>query len=210
MIYILTFTILFGLVPFSFIVFDKSLRGIKKFHPFIFVVFIASLYEFIGSLLLKLNVEYWFFIYGILVFLSIHYFFYKLLNEKFKRVFIISILIFIIFSILAFIYRISFDYLTISAFFKVYQTINILFFSILWFKRIFEELETDNLLENSNFYFISGLIIYYCGSVFLFLLANYIYVSDKSDFQNYWLLNIALNLILRSLIIIGIWKARLK
>lgn len=210
MIYIFAVTILYGLLPFLLIVFDKRVRNIESFYPFIFVVFIASLYEFIFSMIVKVNVENWFFVYGILAFIGIHYFFYNLLHKKFKSFFIVSIFIFVAFSILAFIYRISFDYLTISAFFKVNQTIIILIFSILWFRRMFEELETDDLLKNSNFYFISGLIIYYCGSVFLYLLANYIYASDKSNFQYYWLLNIILNLILRTLIIIGIWKARLK
>lgn len=213
MIYILVFTILYGLLPlFLLIVFKDKIENIKKIYPFVFVVFVASLYEFIGSILLKINVEYWFLIYGVIVFFGIHYFFYILLDKRFKNVFLILICLFLILfsiSIFSYIFK-SFDYLVISSFFIVFQTIIVLFFSILWFKKIFQELVINNLFDSPIFYFISGLILYYCGSVFLFLSASHIYAADKSNFQYYWLLNIILNLVLRTLLIVGIWKARVK
>jgi hypothetical protein len=208
MIYLLTFTVLYGLFPLLLVFYTNSWGKIKFILPFIIVVFLASLYEFFGSLIFKINVEYWFLIYGILAFFSIHYFFYFLLKRRFKKIFLTLVFIFFIFFLFSIFYGFSFSYLNISSFFKVYQTIIILSFSILWFKSVFEDLEIINLLHYSIFYFISGLLIYYCGSVFLFLSASSIYASDKSNFQYYWLLNIILNLVLRTLMIIGIWKAR--
>jgi hypothetical protein len=102
----------------------------------------------------------------------------------------------------------SLNFLQISSFFTIYQTIIILVFSILWFRKIFKEFEINNLLDSPTFYFISGLLIYYCGSVVLFLLANDLYTTDQNSFQYYWLLNIILNFVLRTLLIVGIWKAR--
>lgn len=188
--------------------FKVNIQNIKHVIPFVIVVFIASLYEFIGSILLGQNVELWFLIYDILVFFSIHYFFYKLLNKKYRALFFILILLLFIFYCILTLGPWTFSYLEISSFFNVYQTLIILLFSILWFKRIFQEFEIDNLLDSPTFYFISGLLIYYSGSVVLFLLANSIYASDQSKFQYYWLLNVILNFVLRTLLIVGIWKAR--
>jgi len=206
--YFLIFTILLGLVPFLVTICSKRRENIMPIFPFVTAVFIASLYELVGSLLLKIDVEYWFSIYGLLAFSSIHYFFYNLLQKRFKKIFIVLTVVFFLFFLLSILFRTSFDFLTINSFFKAYQTIIILLFSIIWFKRIFENLEVVNLFDSPAFYFVSGLLIYYCGSVFLFLAASAIYASDKSNFQYYWLLNIILNLVLRTLLIIGIWKAR--
>lgn len=208
MIYIIIFTILYGLLPFLMLALKVNLQNIKHIYPFVLVVFIASLYEFIGSILLGQNVELWFLIYDILVFFSIHYFFYTLLNKKYNALFFILILLLLILHSILALGPWTFSYLEISSFFNVYQTLIILYFSILWFKRIFQEFEIDNLLDSPYFYFISGLLIYYCGSVVLFLLASSIYAADQSQFQFYWLLNVILNLVLRTLLIVGIWKAR--
>lgn len=205
---ILIFTVLYGLSPFLLYLFIDKKKKIKSILPFTVVVFIASLYEFVGSILFKINVEYWFLIYGFLAFFSIHFFLYDLIRGQLKKVFIVLALLFLVFFIIANYYRFSWSFLVISSFFNVYQTLIILLFSIVWFKRIFQELEVDNLLVSPNFYFISGLLLYYCGSVFLFLLSSYIYAVDESNFRYYWLLNIILNFVLRTLLIVGIWKAQ--
>lgn len=86
----------------------------------------------------------------------------------------------------------------------------ILTFSALWFKDVFEKLEIRNLLQSPSFYFVSGLILYYCSTFFLFLMHDLLYGADKSKAEEIWLLNIIFNLLLRSLLIIGVWKARTK
>jgi hypothetical protein len=208
MIYVVLFTILYGLIPFILLAFNANCKGIKHVYPFVFVVFIASLYEFIGSIVLGINVELWFLFYDVLVFFSIHYFFYNLLNRKYTNLFLVFIILFLVLYCILRFGLWLFNYLQISSFVNVYQTLIILFFSIVWFKRIFQEYEIDNLLNSPTFYFISGLLIYYCGTVVLFLSASYIYATDQSNFQYYWLLNIILNFVLRTLLIVGIWKAR--
>lgn len=208
MIYIVLITILYGLLPLIFIHLNSNLNGIRAIYPLVCVIFIASLYEFIGSFLLEINVELWFLIYDLLVFLSVHYFFYTLLNKKYAKLFITVILLLILsYGFLSFDERLL-NYLQISAFFNVFQTLTIFLFSIIWFKNIFQECEIENLLESPHFYFISGLLIYYCGSVVLFLSASHIYETNHSDFQYYWLLNIILTFVLRTSLIVGIWKAR--
>jgi hypothetical protein len=208
---LLIFTILYGTLPFIFYqIIKKNLTGLKEIYPFILTVLIASLYEFLGTIILKISFEKWYLIYKILAFLSLHYFFYYLLNKAYKFVFLLFCGVFGLLVVLTFSLWIDFNFLDLNSYFNIFQTIVVLTFSILWFRKMFRSLEVDNLLKNSNFYFISGLIIYYCGTVYLFLMSSTIYNIDKSNFQYYWLLNIILNLVLRSLLIIGIWKARVK
>ena len=208
MLYFIIFTVLYGLTPFFLHFFIN--RRVKNNYilPFTLVVFIASLYEFVGSFLLKINVEYWFLIYGMMAFIGIHYYFYYLLNKRFRLFFTISAIIFIISYVSSIMLRLSEDFFIMKSLFKVYQTIIILVFSFLWFTKIFQELKSESLLQSSDFYYVSGLLIYYCGTVFLFLSASSIYATDQSKFQYYWLLNIILNFVIRTLLIVGIWKAR--
>lgn len=209
--FILIFTILYGLLPLLIYHFLKEkLMGIKAIYPFLVVVFIASLYEFIGSIVLRISAENWYLIYKTLAFFSIHYLFFVLLDNRYKIIFSVLILIYLVMIFLTFTYWKTYFYLNISAFFNVFQTIIILFFSILWFKKVFQDLVVDNLLKEPFFYFLSGLIICYTGSVFIYLMGNSIYLTDKTNFQYYWLINIFLNLILRTLLIVGILKARVK
>ena len=209
--FILIFTILYGLLPLFFYHFLKNkLIDIKAIYPFLIVVFIASLFEFIGPILLKKSFPTWYLIYKTIAFCGIHYLFFVLLNKRYKIVFSVLILIYLVMIFLTFTYWKTYFYLNISAFFNVFQTIIILFFSILWFKKVFQDLVVDNLLKEPFFYFLSGLIICYTGSVFIYLMGNSIYLTDKTNFQYYWLINIFLNLILRTLLIVGILKARVK
>lgn len=208
---ILIFTILYGLIPLIYYnIYGKKTLLIKSIYPFLVVVFIASLYEFFGSLILKKSLENWYLIYTTLAFFSLHYFFYTILNKKHKSFFVLFILIFIFFIILTFNYWNNIFFMEINAYFNTLQTIIVLTFSALWFVKTFKELELKSLVDSPIFLIISGLIITYCGTVFLFLLAELLYKIDKSSFQDYWMLNIILNLLLRTTLIIGIWKARTK
>lgn len=209
---LLLFTICYGFVPlllFSLIR-KKVTYDAFVFLPFIILVFVASLYELIGSILLQYKVKYWFTFYNILVFLTLYHFYYTVFDGQFRKVFLLFMFFFI--AILVFIcfkYTID-DVLIYNSYFKGLQTIFILAFSLLWFRKIFNEAAVTSLKNEPVYYFISGLIIYYCGTFFLFLLSSLIYVNDENAFHDYWLLNIILNLVLRTLLIVTVWKARLK
>lgn len=208
----LIFVILFGVVPIAIYYLIKSNRAyeLQAIFPFLWLVCIASLYEFFGTLMMRWNSHYWIMIYKVLAFSALHYFFHTLLKRKFKVLFIVFIALFLMLFLYYFVCASQLDFLTINSYFNALQTIIVLTFSILWIRRIFITLEVDSLANTPNFYFISGLVIYYAGTVFLFLLSNLIFKTDKSQFQDYWMLNIALNLVIRTLLIIGIWKTRVK
>ncbi len=209
--FILNFTIIYGVIPFLlFYVLKINNELLNQIYPFLLVVFVASIYELIGTVFLGISYENWYLIYKSLAFIGIHYYFYHLLNKDYKFLFIFYGIVFIFLLFLAFTLWNGLIVLDINAYFNFYQTLVVLTFSMLWFRRMFINLEEENLAKTPNFYFISGLIIYYCGTAFLFLMSSSLYAQDKSSFQYYWLLNILLNLVLRSSLIIGVWKARVK
>ena len=202
------FTILYGIIPLLFYKIKKV--KIPSIEPFLWAVFIASLYEFFGTSVLKINSDYWFVCYKYLAFFSLHYFFYTLLKGRYKFAFILFGLLFLIQSIVALYQWENLNHLDINAYSNAFETIIVLFFSIVWFRSAFISLEIDSLTKTPNFYFVSGLILYYSGTVFLFLLASFIFKVDRSNFKPFWMLNIFLNLVLRTLLIVGVWKGRQK
>jgi hypothetical protein len=204
------FVIIFGLSPLLyFLVYRKQdIVTLKPILPFIILTFISSLYEFFGTLTFGWNVSNWFIIYNIFSFLAINYFYHNLIQTKFQVLNNLFLLSFLLLCFILFVnYQIK-DFLIISTYFKGFITLFVLLFSVLWFVKIFQEVYIDNLLKNSSFYFVSGFILYYCGTLFLFLLSNYIFKVDSTIFQSYWMVNVILNLILRILLFIGLWKAR--
>jgi hypothetical protein len=204
------FTIFVGIIPFLyFLVYRKQdIRTLKPILPFIILTFIASIYEFLGTLTFGWNVSNWFIIYNILSFLAINYFYHNLIQTKFQVLNNLFLLAFILLCYILFVnYQIK-DFLIISTYFKGFITLFVLLFSVLWFVKIFQEAYVDDLLKNSIFYFISGFILYYCGTLFLFLLSNYILRVDTATLHSYWMVNVILNLILRILLLMGLWKAK--
>lgn len=205
----LIFVILYGLLPLlAYKVLERNLKqNIHSIIPFFIVVCIASLYEFFGTIVFKINSEYWFIAYKLLAFASIHYFFFKLLKKKFLALFVFFTLLFFILLVLYLFYWENQHYLVTNSYFNALETIVVLIFSTIWIRRLFVQLELDSLGNSPDFYFVSGLLLYYSGTVILFLLSSQLFAIDKIVFQEYWLLNITLNLILRTLLLVGIWKA---
>ena len=212
MIFILYFVIIFGISPFLYFIVARrqSVIELKAIIPFIILTFISSLYELIGTLTLGWNVSFWYILYSISSFFCVFYFYYHILQKRLSLLFTISMIAFFVLSYFLFQHYSFGDFFKIDSYFKVYTTSFILLFSILWFMKLFAETYIDNLLHNSTFYFISGFVLYYCGTLFLFLLSNHLYKLDSSTFQSYWLLNILLNFVLRTLLLVGLWMARTK
>jgi hypothetical protein len=207
--FLLYFVIIFGTAPLLYFLVAKRQYSIqlKAILPFVTLTFFSSLYELIGSLTLGWNVSYWFIIYNILSFFCVFYFYYHLLQKQFSKLFLLILALFFIFSIfLSINFRIE-DVFVVCSYLDAFITFFILFFTIIWFRKLINDAHIDNLLDSSNFYFISGLILYFCGTLFLFLFANHLYKVDSEMFQSYWALNIILNLILRFLLLVGLWKA---
>lgn len=212
MLAIITFSVLYGLTPFLIFLFfrNKISQQIKGITPFLLLVFISSLYEFIFTILIKCDGSRWFIMYCLISFFVIFYFYSTILRSLNRLLKFISVLLFFLMILLLIIRYSIQDYLLICSFIDTYITIFIFIFSLFWFRKIFRDLEYDSLLCIPDFYFISGFIVYYFGNFFLFLMSELIYKSDKDLLQYYWLLNLFLLIVTRTLLIVGIWKARVK
>lgn len=209
---ILIFTVLYGIFPLITYSFNRNKKSneISAILPFVILTFVASIYEFVFTFLLKFSIKYWLVVYNFLAFFIISYYYRKILNDNKKVYFKVSYILFFILLFYVFFNWNRYEIIVLSSYMDSFQTSFVLIFSILWFKKIFNELNYDSLLNNPNFHFIAGLLLYYCGTLVLFLMSNSLYTDNKSMFQYYLLLNVVLNLVIRTLLIIGIWKTRVK
>ncbi len=208
--FLLYFVIIFGITPlfYYFIACSKNTTELKPIIPFITLTFISSLYELFGSLIFGWDVSNWYIFYSILSFFCIYYFYFSILHSSYLKLnifFLISFLVLVYFLFQRYTFE---DFFIIDSYIKVYTTLIILVFSILWFTKLFTESYIDNLLRNCTFYFISGFVLYYCGTLFLFLLSNFFYKINIHSLQSYWFLNILLNFVLRTLLVVGLWMVR--
>ena len=141
-------------------------------------------------------------LFAFIIFSCIYY------KSIFRNYFSFFLVFFIILCFFLYLYFNIEDILIITSYIDTFITLFILFFTIIWFRKLILDAYIENLLHNSTFYFISGFILYYCGTLFLFLLSNYIYKVDSNMFESYWVINILLNLVLRTLLLVGLWKAK--
>ena len=81
---------------------------------------------------------------------------------------------------------------------------------MLWMKYAFINLKEDSLLKYPPFYFISGLLFYFSGTLFLFLFGNLILKEGSEAFLDSWMLNLFFNIVFKILLFIGIWKGQTK
>ncbi|SEM65205.1 hypothetical protein SAMN05421856_10582 [Chryseobacterium taichungense] len=204
---VLFFAALFiGIIPYSILIKRKKTFDFKEsIIPFVCLTAIATLYEFFGSVILKINTSYWWQLYSLLEFSTLYYFFYKLFGSSYKKTF----LVFVIF--LSFTYILSFvfweeKFITI-AINKLPLTFFVFTFSFKWYRELFQKMDIENPWQNSTFYFISGISIYYSSTFFLFLLSKYMFI-DNGYLYDYWLINVFATLILRVFLIVGVWKMR--
>ena len=182
--------------------------------PFIWLTAIASFYEYIGTIF-KIDTVYWFQIYPLLSFLSIYFFFFKVLSFRYLKMMKYLFLSFLVVYSLSFFYLENDNFISTS-FNRLFISFFVFILSILWFKDVFHNLNTLSLFDkikiqylwNSEmFYFVAGLFIYYTTTFFLFLSSNTIYKSELY-FYDYWFVNILATLVLRLCLIISVWKMR--
>lgn len=207
---IFLYTALFaGILPLSVLFFKKRAFLFKKpIVPFIWLTYIAALYEGIGVITdMKVGQIYWNQIYSLLEILTVFYFYFKLFQPRFKTTFLLF------FALLSATYGISFYWISSSSLITV--AINmiplsffVLFGSFWWVRDLFRSDEIQNLWQNPTFYFVSAFYIYYLVTMPLFLMGSFIFNSNLY-FYDFAIVNIMTTLILRILLTIGVWKMKL-
>lgn len=197
-----------GVVPLPGLFYKK--RAFDKTHPivpFIWLTAIATLYEFVGTVLLQINSNYWFQLYSLLGFLTLFYFFYRLSEYRYALIYKTLLLLFVVSYTVSLIVWNDTDKLTSITINKMFITCFILISVYLWFKNLFEKAEIINLWKHDNFYFVSAFFIYFFATFMLFLFGKIVF--DISIYAtDYWLINVIATLILRVLLIVGVWKMK--
>lgn len=207
---LLYITFFAGFLPLAALVLLKSkIPKAMPAKPIIYLAAASSAYEIIFTVMLKIDSRVWFTVYDILAFLCIFYYFFKINRPKYKRIFTLSMVIFVVVAVAGcFIAPKSLSHFYhVQAVFSGIITLFVMLMTFLWFTDIFRKMEVPNLWKLPDFYNIAGLFIYYSTTFFLFLLSDVIQNDGSATFLNYWTLNIVAVLILRTLLTIGVWKS---
>lgn len=206
---ILFYTTLFiGIIPLIVLFYKKSGFNFENaITPFIWLTTVATLYEFIGTGLLKVNTNYWFQLYCLLEFTALYYFFYRLLSHRYSLIYTVLLLLLMVFYVVSFFFWNDTSKFISLAINKAGLFIFILVSVFLWFKNLFEMADIMNLWRYNIFYFISGFFIYYSTTFLLFLSSEFIF-KNNTYFKDVWLVNILATFILRILLITGVWKMK--
>lgn len=204
--------IIIGLVPVCFLLFRSLRRGFEiemtAIKPFLWLLFFGSIYEFIFTFVLLVNTAYWFTLYILLEFLGLYYFFRKLFLGKYSGL----LIFFLISYTLAWVTVCYFfwekeSHLKIESYFTVAETLFVYIFSVLWFNELFRKAEIISLWKTPVFYFICGFLLYFLGSLFMFLLISDIFKTNPNLILKYWIVSLIFALMMKVLICVGIWKA---
>lgn len=197
-----------GIVPLLILLSKK--RAFDTRHPiipFIWLTALATVYEFVGTGLLKLNTSYWFQTYSFLEFLTLYYFFYRLLEYHYPMIYRVLFTVSMFFCVISFIFWNETDKFTSLAINKTNITLFVLISFYLWFRNLFNRADIINLWRYDIFYFVSAFFMYYFSTFLLFLLGKFVF--DSSIYaKDYWVVNVLATFILRILLITGVWKMK--
>ena len=198
-----------GFIPFILLIFNKRVFDIKEpLVVFSWLIIISSLYELIGTYWLQIDTKYWFQLYSLLEFLALYYYFSYKSRYKNKNIFRFFLILFIlVYVVLLFNWSES-NSLFRKAITKVVTTSFVLIAFGLWVKNFFEEKIISNLFNTSDFYSLSGIIIYFSSTFITFLSANYIFYNTSANLNDYWIIIKCSTIVFRILISISVWKMK--
>lgn len=85
-----------------------------------------------------------------------------------------------------------------------------LFLILIFFERVLAEMNVKNIVLYSMFWVSSGLLLYFCGTFFIFLLSDKVLSKDARPdiFRQYWYTNLIFYILFCVLASIGIWLSR--
>ena len=204
---LLYITLIIGVFP--IIIYSLNYKrntSINYFLPFIFVTALASIYEYLGTYILKINTSFWFLIYLLIEFLSVYYFFYKTLKQNRLKLLYFFLILFTCLFIFSLLYWSKSNSLITQGINSVFITVFVFVSTFLWFKDVFGDLEIPVLWRNPKFQFIAGFLLYYSSTLFLYISSNFIFENKNLIFSDYWFLNILATFIFRMILILATWN----
>ncbi|ODS83778.1 MAG: hypothetical protein BGO42_10865 [Flavobacterium sp. 40-81] len=214
-VYLIALISLFiGFIPIVLFLIRKQKKRLSiqtlYLEPYVWLILISSVYELICTLIFKLNSDVWFRTYLLLEFMALFYFFFNVFKNRYRFLFYFFGAVFLLTFIgLLYVWN-DWNNLKTDSYLSLIEAIFVYTFVILWFKDVFLNLTEQYLWNFPLFYFISGFIFYFSGTLFLFLMGDLIYESPEVIFEDFWVFNIILNIIKNIFLMIGIWKEQKK
>lgn len=210
MLSIVIITNIIGFIPiFLYIAKKKTFsEEVEHLVPFMWLVAFSSLYELVFTLAFRISNQIWFRFYVAIEFLVLYFFFKSIFQNRYKYYRNVFLLIFVtLFIGLAQVWKPA-DNLSTDSILSAVEFLFVIGLAISWFKEIFVNVAVNSLWHSPIFYFITGLLLYFSGTLFLFLLSDVILQNPALALSDYWLLNVVLTLIFRLLLILSIWKSQ--
>lgn len=205
-------SVFLGFVPLLlfFVLRKRLVSEIWLILPYLILVFFSSLYELIFTYFLKIDVSIWFKIQTFIEFFVLMHYFFKLLQGNYRYIYYFYGSIFILyFGYIVVDGKIS-NFMDGDSYLQVIESLFVITSVLLWMKYAFINMVEDSLLKYSHFYFVIGLLFYFTGTLFLFLLGSLILENGNEYFLDYWLVNLFFNIFFKILLLIGIWKGQVK
>lgn len=204
--------LLFGII-YLYILLFKSFRfnyqeEVSGIKPYVCLLIFGAFYEVIFTKLLRVPSAYWVTPYTLFEFLTLSYFFSRVL-KSYRLVFRFFVSIFIVFFFASLFFWNLENHMKIEAYHLALETLFVITYTILWFKDLFKKKEFVSLWQTPAFYFITGNVLYFTGCLFLFLFIDVIYKSSGL-ISKYWILALFLGFIMRVMMLIGLLKATVK
>ena len=169
---------------------------------------IGGCYELIFSMILNYNTEIWFKIYPFLEFIALLYFFRKLIGLSQSVFYIIIGIYSVLFIYMYYLYHFKINSTALELFIPITHCLLVFTGSTKWTIQQFEKLETSSLLHFPVFYILSGMILYYSGTFFIFGLETIFRYTKSPVLLYFWYINLLLLFIYRLSFYIAIWKAK--
>lgn len=100
---------------------------------------------------------------------------------------------------------------TFPTYFLYLEFTTLILLSLTYFYQVFTELKVEKLWEDGMFWFSTGLLFYYSGTMILFLSSNYLNKTYPDAFAFFYsLVQGICHLLIYSLFIVAIWMGRKK
>lgn len=182
-------------------------KDIRFLVPFIYLSVASVIYEIIATEILSVNSTIWFKVYTLLEFLSLYYFFKFALRNSATLVNTFLIGFVLAFLSLQVHWFMGGNANTDSSLITI-EALLVYIGSFIWFKQTFTDMNLKTLWNSPTFFFISGFVLFFSGTLFLFLMSDIVFT--QKEVSRYWIINVILSIVLYISISIGIWIGQQK
>ena len=200
--------ILLNIFSLLLLVFYVKLKSNNNLLHLVILFSFGALYELIFTIYFKVNSEIWFKIYPFLEFIGLLYFFRKLIGLSQSVFYIIIGIYSVLFIYMYYLYHFKISSTALELFIPITHCLLVFTGSTKWTIQQFEKLETSSLLHFPVFYILSGMILYYSGTFFIFGLETIFRYTKSPTLLYFWYINLLLLFIYRLSFYIAIWKAK--